>query len=107
MCNNRNTTVPTWHVPTTYTFRSKMCKTHVTSGIKVQAMCCVFFPHNSACVSDTNVGHIMTHQGPVKSKIHAPNLLIHPQLVISPEEVDRSHICVPSPLCNEVETFIS
>jgi hypothetical protein len=68
-------------------------------------MCCVLFPHNTICVSD-NVGHIMPHQGPVKSKIHDPNPPVHPWLVISPEEVDKSHICVTCPLCSEVAIFI-
>jgi len=93
MGNNRNTTVHTWHMTTTYTFHSKMCKLHLTSGIKGYAMYCVLFPHNSACVNDI-VGHITPHQRPVKSKIHTPNLPVHPWLVISPEEVDKSHICV-------------
>jgi len=39
MGNNRKTTVPTWHMPTTYTPHSKLCKPHLTSGIKASAMC--------------------------------------------------------------------
>jgi hypothetical protein len=39
-------------------------------------------------------------------KIHTPNPPVHPWLVISPEEVDKSHICVTSPLCDEDEIFI-
>jgi len=35
MGNNRNTTVLTWHMLATYTFWNKMCKAHLTSGIKV------------------------------------------------------------------------
>jgi hypothetical protein len=31
--NNRNNTVPTCHMPTTYSFRNKMCKPHLISGI--------------------------------------------------------------------------
>jgi len=69
-------------------------------------MCSVLFPHNSAFVSDINVGHITPHQGPVKSKIHTPNPPVQPRLVISPEEVDKSHICVTCPLYNEGEIFI-
>jgi hypothetical protein len=69
-------------------------------------MCCVLFPHNSACVSEINVGDITSHQGPVKLKIHTPNPPVYMQLVISPEEVDKSYICVSCPLCSEVEIFM-
>jgi len=69
-------------------------------------MCCVLFSHNSACVNDINVGHIIPHQDPLELKIHTPNPPVHPWLVISPEEVDKSHICVTSPLCDEDEIFI-
>jgi len=72
----------------------------------MQAMCCLLFPRNSACVNDINVGHIMPHQSPVKPKIHNPNPPVHPQLVLSPEEVDKSHICVIFPLCSVGDIFI-
>jgi hypothetical protein len=62
MGNNRATTVPTCHMPTTYTFHNMMFKPHLTSGIKVYAMCCVLFPHNCACVNYITVGHITPHQ---------------------------------------------
>jgi hypothetical protein len=34
------------------------------------------------------------------------NPSVHPWLVISSEEVDRSHMCVTCCLCNEDEIFI-
>jgi len=48
----------------------------------------------------------MYHQGPTESNIDTPNPPVHPRLVISPEEVNKSHICVTCPLWIEVEIFI-
>jgi len=48
----------------------------------------------------------MPHQCPVRLKIPTPRSLVHPWIVIYPEEVGKSHICVTCPLCNGVEVFI-
>jgi len=57
MGNNRNTTVPIWHMRTTYTFRNQMCKP-----------CVVYCSLTAVPVSVTLMWHIPSHISDLSSQ---------------------------------------